>query len=52
MEFAALAGMARSMINEANVPSAIRYKLFGKVSETAIKFDSLVRVDIDGVEIT
>ena len=48
--FTTLAGMSRVMMNKANVPRAICYKLFGKVSKTATKVGSLVTVEINGVK--
>ena len=41
--------MAHTVINEANIPRAIRYKLFGKVSKTATKVDQPAVIEIDGV---
>ena len=52
MGFTALAGMSRAVMNVGNVPRAIRYKLFGEVTKTATKLDSLVLVEIDGVKKT
>ena len=39
--------MSCAMMNTANVPRAIRYKLFGKILKTATKLDSLVLVEIN-----
>ena len=48
MGFTALAGMSRAMMNLGNVRN-VRYKLFGEMAKTATKLDSLVMVEIDGV---
>ena len=52
MGFIALAGMSRAMMNLGNVPRNVRYKLFSKVAKTAMKLDSLVKVEIDGAKNT
>ena len=46
-----LAGMAHVMMNKVNIPREIRYKLFGKVSKTASKLDSLSIVEVNGIKI-
>ena len=50
--FIALAGRPHAMMNMGNVPRASCYKLFGKAVKTATKLDSLVIVDINGVNKT
>ena len=52
MEFTALAGGARAMMNMGNVPRGSCYTLFGKVMKTAMKLVSLVIVEINGVKKT
>ena len=50
MGFTALASMLCEMMNKANIPRAVCYKLFGKVSKTANKSSSLVIVEFNGVK--
>ena len=38
------------MMNKGNIPRAIRYTLFGEVSKTATKLDTLVVLDLNGVK--
>ena len=50
MRFTALADMSCVMMNKVSIPGAICYNLFGKVSKTATKLDSVVIVEVNGVK--
>ena len=50
--FTHMAGMARAMMNHANVPAEARYKLFPDAVNTAVMLDYLTVVEINGVSKT
>ena len=50
MGFTALAGISRATMNKKNIPRAISYKLFGKVSNIVTKLESLVMVEVNRVK--
>mgnify|MGYP005632174729 FL=1 len=47
--FAVIAAKARAMQNHANMPSNVKYLLFGEAVKTATKLDWLVVMNLDGV---
>ena len=49
MRFTVLADMV-AMMNKANVPRAIRYKLFGEVLMMTTKMNTLVIAGVNGVK--
>jgi hypothetical protein len=48
--FTSLTCMTCAMMNKADDLRAIRYKLFGKVTKTATKLNSLIIVVVNGVK--
>jgi hypothetical protein len=46
--FATLANRGRALMNQANLPLAVRYKVFKEAFRTATQFDGLMAIKVDG----
>jgi hypothetical protein len=48
LAFATLANRGRALMNDANLPIAVRYKLFKEAFPTAMQLDGLMAIAVDG----